>query len=201
MRNGYTPIRHIRDGVTLGVNPPHNGKRFGRMADAFRQSAAYWGEHGDWFIVAAQHRDSDSLTRSNFAVMLKTLGGESDSVAVERATHWAVGWVEYLIVRPDQRQALRAAIYAHSSVSDYPVLDETHWSDLEYAEAWEWAERELGEFENWEEAFRRASENSGYSDDETARAIEAAREELEELQPLFDEHASSPIDPRQLPLF
>jgi hypothetical protein len=201
MRNSYTPIRVIHTGVTLGMNPPQCGKRFGQMADAFRSNAAYWGERGEWFIVAAQHRDSDSLTRSNFLVMLKTLGGESDGVAVERANHWAVGWVEYLIVSPGNRQRLRAAILAHCAVSDYPVLDESHWSELEYNEAWKWAQRELGEFANWEEAFRNATENTGFSDDETWRAIEEAREELERVAPLYEQHASSPIDPAQLKLF
>jgi hypothetical protein len=201
MRQQYKPIRDIRDGVTFGMNAPRSGKRFGRMADAFQSNAAYWGKRHEWFIIAAQHRDSDSLTRSNFQVMLKTLGGESDSVAVERANHWAVGWVEYLIIAPTNRNGLRLAILAHCSVSDYPVLDETHWSELEYNEAWDWAERELGHFENWQAAFDTATENTGFSDDEAGRAIEVAREELEKLQPLYESHASCPIDPAQGKLF
>ena len=59
----------------------------------------------------------------------------------------------------------------------------------------------LGEFANWEEAFRNATENTGFSEDETWRAIEEAREELERVAPLYEQHASSPIDPAQLKLF
>lgn len=180
---------------------PANGARFGRMADAFKHSAAYWGECGEWFIVAAQHRDSDSLSRSNWLVLLKLLGGESESVRIERATHWACGWVEYLIVAPSNRQGLRAAILAHSEVSDYPVLDEMHWSDLEYNEAWDFAESELKQYENWQAAFDDATQNGGYSDSELWTAIEAACEQLEAELPLWESHASSPIDPGQGKLF
>lgn len=131
MRQKYTPVRDIRERVMLGMNQPRSGKRFGRMADAFRSDAAYWGERGQWYIVAAQTRDSDCLSRSNFAVLLKALGGEGEAVAVEEASHWACGWVQYLIVRPDNRKGLRIAIESHSAVADYPVLDETHFSEVE----------------------------------------------------------------------
>jgi hypothetical protein len=202
MRDSYTPVRKLHSRRSdLGVNVPANGKRFGRMADAFRESAAYWGEHGEWFIVAAQHRDSDTLDRSNFAVLLKQLGGESESVAVERANHWAVGWCEYLIIRPDNRKALRHAIHAHSAVTDYPILDESHWSELEYSEGWELAEGELKGFTNWETEFSEAMQNYGYGDDELWSGIELARERLKELEPLWESHASCPIDPCQLKMF
>ena len=117
-----------------------------------------------------------------YAVLLEQLGGECDGVAVEEASHWAVGWVKYLLVKPSNWQGLRRAIYAHSAVYDYPILDESHFSDLEYNEAWEWAERELGEYPNLQDTFSRATENRGYSDDEAAQAIEEARKELEERE-------------------
>jgi hypothetical protein len=44
MRDSYTPIRDIRTGATLGMNPPQSGKRFGQMADVFQSNASYWGE-------------------------------------------------------------------------------------------------------------------------------------------------------------
>jgi hypothetical protein len=201
MRKEYTPARDCRESSPLGVNRPANGARFGRMADAFKRDSAYWGECGEWFIVAAQHRDSDSLSRSNFVSLLKLLGGESEQVRIERANHWAVGWVEYLIVAPANRSGLREAIYAHSSVCSYPVLDETHWSELEYNEAWDFAEGELKRYENWQAAFDDATQNGGYSDSELWTAIEAARERLEAELPLWESHASSPIDPGQGKLF
>jgi len=201
MRDEYRPVREMRANVMLGMNFGKRSERFGTVADAFSRDSAYWGERQDWYVVAACHRDSASIDRSNFAVLLEQLGGDGDGVAVEEASHWAVGWVKYLLVKPSNWQGLRRAIYAHSAVYDYPILDESHFSDLEYNEAWEWAERELGEYPNWQDAFSRATENTGYGDDEAGRAIEEARKELEELQPLWESHASCPIDPAQLKLW
>lgn len=127
----YIPVRDIRESTSLGMNSSRDGKRFGRMADAFRHSAAYWGERGEWYIVAAQTRDSGTIDRSNFTTLLKRLGGEGEYVVVERANHWAVGWVEYLIVHPSNRAGLRTAILAHSAYSTYPILDESHFSEVE----------------------------------------------------------------------
>jgi hypothetical protein len=199
MWSEYIPTRKMHYGSGIGMNPPGNGKRFGRMADAFAHDAAYWGDHGDWYIVASQHRDSDTVDRSNFQVLLKQLGGESDTVAVEQASHWLVGWVEYLIVAPTDHKALRTAILAHSAVSTYPILDESEWSQLEYDEAWEWAERELKEYDGWETVMAEVwSEGSyGYGDEEAGQAISEAEERLKERQALVDAHAASLIDPAQ----
>lgn len=203
MSREYIPIRKMRQAVELGMNPPKEG-RFGRVRDAFARDAVYWGDNGDWFIIVAQHRDSDSLTRSNFQVLLKRLGGEGERVAVERANHWAVGWVEYLMVHPHNRQGLRVAIQAHCSAYDYPVLDESHWSELEYNEAYEWAERELKELspKAWWNTWRKETENCGFSDDEAGSAIERCRERLELAATKRAEHAARPKrDPNQRLMF
>lgn len=181
MRNEYVPVREMQEGVSLGMTPPISGKRFVRMVDAFKHDAHYWGERGEWYIVAAQHRDSDALTRSNFAVLLNRLGGESDTVAIERANHWAVGWVEYLIVRPDDRRAIRTAIYAHSAEYNYPILDESHFSDLETDEFYAFAKSELSRFDGWEDVFDDEcnKSNSGAGDEGAEWAIiEAAHKRL-----------------------
>lgn len=104
--------------------------------------------------VLAQHRDSDALSRSNWQVACQQLaeaagidevpfldGGWGDPaddtppVYQWRAGHWAVGWVEYLMVRPDASQeVIDAAEEIVSALADYPVLDESHWSELEWTE-------------------------------------------------------------------
>jgi hypothetical protein len=81
-----------------------------------------------------QSRDSDALERSNFACMLKALGGESDTVIVVREGHWAVGWVEWIAIHQDDGRALRIADDIKAALEDYPVVDEDHFSDLEYNE-------------------------------------------------------------------
>lgn len=113
---------------------------------------------GDIGIVA-KSRDSDALTRSNWdaakARMLEAAGVTQQDIddwdgddmdarpAVYdwRASHWAVGWVEYLMCRSDAPQAvLDEAQAIADDLADYPALDEDAWSELEYAEACEtWA--------------------------------------------------------------
>lgn len=82
-----------------------------------------------------QHRDSDALVRSNFITALKALGGESETVIIVREGHWAVGWVEWIAIHQDNATALEIADGLKERESDYPVLDEQHFSDLEYTEA------------------------------------------------------------------
>lgn len=197
MRDQYIPIRKMRSNSAFGMNGPSDGKRFGRMIDAFQHSAVYWGEHGDWLIIAAQTGQSGSIDRSNFQVLLKDLGGESDTVRVEQAKHWAVGFVDYLIIDPTNHKALRRAIYAHSAVYDYPILDESHFSDLEYNEAYEFAEGELKDFgDHWEDFWREETSYYGFSEDELWVPIERARERLEAFALIIG--TSCPLDPRQM---
>ncbi len=107
--------------------------------------SAYWGQRGHWFIAAAQHRDSDCLTRSNFRSFKAALaaqpaiaGWSSDDVGgytVESFNHWAVGWVEYLLINPECKLAVGLAEELRASLEDYPVLDENDFSQLESDEA------------------------------------------------------------------
>ena len=81
-----------------------------------------------------QSRDSDALERSNFACMVRELGGESDTVQIVRESHWAVGWVEWIAIHQDDGRALEIADRIKGELEDYPVIDESHWSELEYSE-------------------------------------------------------------------
>ncbi len=96
--------------------------------------------HG-YYVFLSQHRDSDALTRSNFECCLKEIGGESETVIVVRERHWAVGWIEWIAIHESDEQALMAAEEIVCALSDYPVLDESHFSELEWNEACEQWER------------------------------------------------------------
>jgi len=115
----------------------------------------YYGGHspdGD-YCIAAQTRDSDALTRSNYECILRDLVAlakehdgpdrEEASVYDFRAGHWVCGWIEYIIVKRDAPDAvLQAAGEIVCALSDYPVYDEEHFSELEHAESaryWEQA--------------------------------------------------------------
>lgn len=89
--------------------------------------------------LLTQNRDSDSLTRSNFQSALLMLGGESENVEVLRFGHWACGWWEALAVKQNTPQHAIALEIA-AGLADYPVVDEQHWSQLQWEEASEyWA--------------------------------------------------------------
>lgn len=90
-------------------------------------------EIGDWGVLIGQNRDSGPYERANFQAALESLGGEGDNVQVHRFGHWACGWFEIIVVKPntpewDIAKALEARL------EDYPLLDEELESDLEYEE-------------------------------------------------------------------
>jgi len=97
----------------------------------------YFGEVWPAYYSAGvgQSRDSSCLERSNFVCMLEAIGGESETVQVVRESHWAVGWVEWIAIHQDGGRALRIADEIRRKLDDYPVIDESHFSDLEYNEA------------------------------------------------------------------
>jgi hypothetical protein len=104
--------------------------------------ANYAGEvwPGYYSASVGQSRDSDALERSNFACMLKAIGGESDTVQVVRESHWAVGWVEWIAIHQDDGKALEIADGIAAALEDYPAINEDHWSELEFTEMEEhWA--------------------------------------------------------------
>jgi len=102
---------------------------------------SYMGAHwDDYFVFLGQHRDSDILTESNFACGLEFIGGESDTVRVVSEGHWAVGWVEWIAIHKSDHAALEQADSLMGALSDYPVLDESDFSEREWEsaqEAWE----------------------------------------------------------------
>jgi hypothetical protein len=114
---------------------PNNLKRWTKPS---HYAGASWPEY--FSSGVGQSRDSDALERSNFACMLNELGGESETVIVVRESHWAVGWVEWIAIHQDDTKALTTADEIQAALSDYPVINEDHWSETEQEEANEvWA--------------------------------------------------------------
>jgi len=97
----------------------------------------------DWLLCPVmQTRDSGTLDRSNFRTMERLLECVDPDVKdhdVHRFGHWGPGWFEILIVRPGT-EAHRVAQESACALSDYPVLDEMDYSELEHeiaSEYWE----------------------------------------------------------------
>ena len=113
--------------------------------DAWTRPGSYAGP--DWpemFVFLGQNRDSGCLERSNFEVAQARLGEipeptdwphDGQPWTVIRERHWLCGWVEWIGVHRGAAEHLKAADKMEGERQDYPVLDETHWSEKEFGEA------------------------------------------------------------------
>lgn len=104
--------------------------------------AIYHGDNPDWLIVVSQTRDSDELTRSNYDTVYSEASRSllESNWAVEESNHWAFGWVEFIIVRPNEK-GKEFADRIKESLEDYAVLDETLYSQYQHdsvSNHWEW---------------------------------------------------------------
>lgn len=104
----------------------------------------------DYYVAIGQHRNSDSVTRSNFRTMLRNLGGESETVLILRDSHFAVGWVEALYIHESDTARCEQADDMLRRLEDYPILDESDHSGLEWNETAEyWARMSVRERTEW----------------------------------------------------
>lgn len=109
----------------------------------------YMGEqYPDYYRSGfGQSRDSNLLERCNFAAALDALGGETPrGVIVTRASHWAVGWVESILIHKNAHAKLKIGDELRRKVEDYPILDESSFYELEREEQEETLKNNLSEF-------------------------------------------------------
>jgi hypothetical protein len=91
-------------------------------------------EYPEYYLVIAQTRDSRVLDQANFIAALKALGGESETVHVIRDSHWACGWLEYILVHESDTKACEIADKIMTAYANYPCIDEELWSRMESEE-------------------------------------------------------------------
>jgi hypothetical protein len=88
-------------------------------------AAHYIGERFEnCYVLAAQSRDSDILEQSNFYAALAFVGGEHETVTTVRSSHWLVGWIEQILIREDDADAIALGNEVIRKLSEHPVLDE-----------------------------------------------------------------------------
>ena len=92
----------------------------------------------DWYLApVSRTRDSGVLDKSNFAVALDMLGGESDTCEVHRFGHWGPGWYEIILVSPERRAEVEEMA---AQLENYHILSEDDYSareDEAEQEAWD----------------------------------------------------------------
>jgi hypothetical protein len=101
-----------------------------------RQGApnSYYGDYPDYYVFLGRSRDSNNLEESNFVSALKLLGGESEDIVIERAGHWAVGWVEHIAINPANAEKIKIAEDILDRLENYPILDDDDFCQREYEE-------------------------------------------------------------------
>ena len=153
----------------------------------------YRGEHPlgkTWAITFSVNRDSDLLSRTNWDVITADMQKRfPKSTDVERFSHWAVGWVDYFVVRMLDRQgqvtkAGIAALEWQGALENYPIADEEEFSKREFEESHEAIQSLVsvsGEDAHriWEVLFHAGKETSPNSmrDREVEEALQAIRTE------------------------
>lgn len=96
-----------------------------------------------WFCGPAVNRDSDTLDRSNWEVSKDLLPEVEGLVEIRSVNHWACGWFEQIMVKaaPENIEAIKTLYDIKCALEQYPVLDESHFSELEHSEYSDYAEQ------------------------------------------------------------
>jgi hypothetical protein len=93
-----------------------------------------------WAVIYTHNRDSGLLDQSNAAVIEAAMKpfviGDDPDVVFESHSHWAVGHVDGFSVRVFKRGRVTKAFRTYHDlavrIADYPILDETDYSNREY---------------------------------------------------------------------
>jgi hypothetical protein len=114
-----------------------NWKKFGSFAWFRRRELA---DPDAWAVVYTHHRDSGLLDQSNAGVITKKLepftDGDDPDVVFESHGHWAVGHIDGFSIRVVKDGEITPAFKVYHELAermaDYPILDESDYSQREY---------------------------------------------------------------------
>ncbi len=107
----------------------------------------YWSDKpedaAEWCIVYTHNRDSDALARSNATIIRQRLEAcphYDENARNEHHGHWACGWVDGYAIRVSNAKGEYTGVFKEwcdiqNDIAQYPFLDESHFSDLEFTEA------------------------------------------------------------------
>jgi hypothetical protein len=98
-----------------------------------------------WAVIYTHNRDSGLLHQSNAAVIAKAMlpftEGDNPDVVFESHHHWAVGHVDGFSLRVFRRGRITKAFRTYHDLAvkmdEYPILDESDYSEREYEATYE----------------------------------------------------------------
>ncbi len=103
----------------------------GDFMQKWSRSENYIGEsYFDYYVLLSRHRDSGLVEESNFWSALKALNGESDTVKVIRSSHWAVGWIEFILIHESDKVSVDKGNEIDKALDNYPILDEDAFGEM-----------------------------------------------------------------------
>lgn len=92
--------------------------------------------YDDYYIITGHSRDSKILEESNYQTIKEYLSKNSINFIEVSCNHWAVGWIECLMVQEDNIKDIE---FINDEIldklEDYPVFDEEDFYQREYEEA------------------------------------------------------------------
>jgi hypothetical protein len=92
--------------------------------------------YDDYYIIAGHFRDSRILEESNYTSIKEFLEKNKINFIEVSFNHWAVGWIEYLMVQEDNIKDIE---FINDEIldklEDYPVFDEDDFYTREFEEA------------------------------------------------------------------
>lgn len=93
----------------------------------------YYGDHGHYLVATTTHRDAEAMTRANWLVFCRTVEPHMPDgmPLIERSSHWAVGWVDYLLIDPEDKECIAAVEKLHTRLESYPILDDDLYYELD----------------------------------------------------------------------
>lgn len=95
-----------------------------------------------WLCGLGMNRDSDILDVSNFETALEMLGGEVEGqVEVRQVGHWACGWFKQIMIHSSATDKVQILKDIHDALEQYPVLDDSDYSEREHESYSEYAEQ------------------------------------------------------------
>ena len=93
------------------------------------------------YVITSRHRDSGLLESTNWDAIIREMGQPAslydngpmeESLYTWSASHWAVGWVEYLTLKPDApADMLNKAEAILARLADYAIVDDDLMSERE----------------------------------------------------------------------
>jgi hypothetical protein len=152
-----------------------------------------------WLVGLGYNRDSGPLDISNFEVALESLGGEIEGkVEVRDCNHWACGWFKQIMVHSGYQEGVIKLMEITFTLSEYPVLDDSHFYELEYETAMEYFEQAKDYFINDILKFANIDTSTGYLRDSNYKRLESLALEIYHHDSSYRGYDDAYVDARSI---